>query len=125
MAAPLPQPRRGQIWLVVFPGDPDGKSRRPVLIVSTDNRNTHPRASTVLAIPFSTSLTDYPTHIRMQPGETGLTDISELQPENISAVRKDMLVPMPGTRTLNERTIRSLARGVVLSMGVQPKELPE
>ena len=89
----LPEPRRGQIWFVLFPSDPPGKYRRPVLIVSTDRRNTHPNASTVLAIPFSTTLTDVPIHLRLPPGETGLPEPSELQPENISTIRKDTLVP--------------------------------
>jgi mRNA-degrading endonuclease toxin of MazEF toxin-antitoxin module len=119
----LPQPRRGQIWSAVFPGDPPGKFVRPVLIVSTDARNTHPRASTVLAVPFSTTLTDVPTHIRLQPGESGLEHASELQPENISVLRKETLRPRPGTRTVSEDIIRRLARNVVLSMGVQPKDI--
>src|ERR1700685_4340956 len=113
----LPQPRRGQIWFVQLPSDPPGKSSRPVLIVSADGRNSHPRASTVLVIPFSTTLSDIPTHIRLQPGETGLDYPSELQPENISTIRKEALIPRSGTRTLSERTIRLLARNVVLSLG--------
>jgi len=119
----LPEPRRGQIWFVLFPSDPPGKYRRPVLIVSTDRRNTHPNASTVLAIPFSTTLTELPIHIRLQPGETGLPEPSELQPENISTIRKDTLVPAPGTRTLSESILQTLARNVVFAMGVQPKDI--
>ena len=119
----LPQPRRGQIWLVAFPSDPPGKLSRPVLIVSPDGRNTHPRASTVLVVPFSTTLTGIPTHIRLQPGETGLDETSELQPENISTVRKESLRPKPGTRILGERVLKLLARNVVLSMGIQPRDI--
>jgi mRNA interferase MazF len=120
---PLPQPRRGQIWSVAFPSDPPGKFSRPVLIVSPDGRNTHPRASTVLVIPFSTTLSDIPTHIRLQPGETGLNHPSELQPENISTVRKETVRPRPGTRTVSEKIMLTLARSVVLSMGIQPKDI--
>jgi mRNA-degrading endonuclease toxin of MazEF toxin-antitoxin module len=57
--------------------------------------NTHPGASTVLAVPLSTALNDFPLHIRLQPGETGLQEISELQPENISVITKDSLIPNP------------------------------
>ena len=121
--AALPQPRRGQIWFVPFPSDPPGKGRRPVLIVSPDARNTHPQASTVLVVPFSTSLSNIPTHIRLEPGETGLPQASELQPENISTVRKEFLQQEPGTRTLASHIIGTVARNVVFAMGLQPREL--
>lgn len=120
-----PSPKRGEIWYVSFPTDPPGKFRRPVLIVSTDKRNSHPRANTVLVIPFSTTLSEHPLNIRFQPGATGLPETCELQPANISAVRKEALAVAPGTRTLSNRVIRDLARGVVWSMGVQPKDILE
>lgn len=119
----FPQPRRGQIWFVAFPSDPPGKSARPVLIVSTDARNAHPRAETVLAVPFSTTVTDFPIHVRLKPGETGLPETSELQPENISVVRKQSLRPAPNSRTLGEAILRRVARSVVLCMGIQPKDI--
>lgn len=123
MVTPLPQPRRGQIWFVSLPTDPPGKSSRPVLIVSTDGRNAHPRAETVLVVPFSTTLTDLPVHIRLQPGETGLQATSELQPENVSVVRKQALMPAQSTRILGESVLCRVARNVVLAMGVQPKDI--
>jgi mRNA-degrading endonuclease toxin of MazEF toxin-antitoxin module len=119
----LPQPRRGQIWFVNFPSDPPGKRARPVLIVSSDGRNTHPHASTVLVVPFSTTLTGIPAHLRLAPGETGLAEISELQPENVTTIRKEILQPAPGTRMLAERILRVVARNVVFAMGLQPREL--
>ena len=122
---PLPQPRRGQIWYARFPGDPAGKNPRPVVVVSADRRNTHPRATTVLAVPLSTTLTDFPLHIRLQPGETGLREISELQPQNISVITKDSLLPNPGARLLSERILRIIARNVVKSMGIQPADIQD
>ena len=119
----LPQTRQGEIWTVPFPGDPPGKGPRYVVIVSIDRRNTHPNAQTVLVIPLSTTLTDMPTHIRLQPGETGLREISELQAESISTVRKESLRSRPGLRTLSTATIRKLARAVILAMGLQPKDI--
>jgi mRNA-degrading endonuclease toxin of MazEF toxin-antitoxin module len=64
-----------------------------------------------------------PTHIRLQPGETGLREISELQAESISTVRKESLRSRPGLRTLSTATIRKLARAVILAMGLQPKDI--
>jgi mRNA-degrading endonuclease toxin of MazEF toxin-antitoxin module len=121
--AGLPQPRRGEIWEVTFPGDPPRYPARPVLIVSSDKRNEHQRAATVLAVPFSTTLTAYPTHIRLSPGETGLAETSELQPEQVSAVRKENLRARPGTRTQSEAVIKLVARNIVFALGIQPKDI--
>jgi mRNA-degrading endonuclease toxin of MazEF toxin-antitoxin module len=121
--ADLPQASRGEIWDVDFPSDPLGKVRRPVLIVSPNGRNKHPRATTVLVVPFSTTLSEYPTHIRLASGETGLGETSELQPEQITAVRKEYLRPKPGTRTQAESVITRVVRNVVFSLGVQPKDI--
>lgn len=121
--ADLPQPLRGEIWDVDFPSDPQGKGPRPVLIVSTDLRNKHPKATTVLVVPFSMTLTNYPTHIRLMSGETGLPETSELQPEQITAVRKEFLKPRAGMRTQAESIIRFIAKSVVFALGVLPKDL--
>jgi hypothetical protein len=77
--ATFPQPKRGEIWFVKFPSDPPEKNPRPVVIVSVDARNQHPRAETVLVVPLSTTLRDSPTHIRLQPGETGLGEACDIQ----------------------------------------------
>jgi mRNA-degrading endonuclease toxin of MazEF toxin-antitoxin module len=121
--ADLPKPLRGEIWDVDFPSDPPGKGPRPVLIVSTNFRNTHLKASTVLVVPFTTTLSDVPTHIRLGPGETGLPETSELRPEEISSVRKEYLKPRQGTRTQAAGVIVSIAKSVVFALGVQPKEI--
>lgn len=119
----LPQPLRGEIWDVEFPSDPPGKGPRPVLIVSTEARNKHPKANTVLVVPFTTTLSGYPTHIALAPGQTGLPAASELQPELISAVRKEYLKHRVGTRTQPESVIRRVAKNLVFSLGVQPKDI--
>ncbi|MGH2508389.1 MAG: type II toxin-antitoxin system PemK/MazF family toxin [Ktedonobacteraceae bacterium] len=119
----LPQPLRGEIWNIDFPSDPPGKGPRPVLIVSPNVRNRHPKATTVLVVPFSMTTSDYPTHIRLTPGETGLPEISELQPEQITAVRKEYLKTRAGTRTQAESIIKLVAKNVIFALGVQPKDI--
>ena len=119
----LPQPSCGEIWDVDFPSDPPGKGPRPVLIVSTDVRNKHPKASTVLVVPFSTTLSNLPIHIRLSAGQTGLPEVSELQPENISAVRKEYLRVRGGTRPQSKGVILTIAKNLVCSLGLQPKGL--
>jgi mRNA-degrading endonuclease toxin of MazEF toxin-antitoxin module len=120
---PLPQPLRGEIWDVDFPSDPPGKGPRPVLIISPDGRNRHPKATTVLVVPFSTTMTDYPTHIRLSSGQTGLPGTSEIQPEQITAVRKEYLKARSGTRTQAESVIALVAKNVLFALGVQPKDV--
>lgn len=119
----LPRPRRGQIWFVPVPSDPPGKGKRPALVVSTDLRNTHPQASTVLVVPFSTTLTGLPIHLPFRSAETGLPFDSELQPENIQTVRKEWLQHDANTRTLGDHVMREVAKFVALAMGVQPKDI--
>ena len=61
MSNPQPvQPHQGEIWFVRIPTDPPDKNARPVIVVSLDARNQHPRASTVLVVP----LIDDPERIR-------------------------------------------------------------
>jgi len=42
-------PLRGEIWWAHFDSDEQDKNR-PAVIVSTNERNAHPRADTVLAL---------------------------------------------------------------------------
>lgn len=118
------QPRRGEIWFVRMPSDPSDKSARPVVVVSLNARNLHPRASTVLVVPLSTTLRALDTHVRLEPGESGLAEASEAQAENITTVRKESLAPSRSRlRTIRASRLRQIARGVVLAMGVLPGEL--
>jgi mRNA-degrading endonuclease toxin of MazEF toxin-antitoxin module len=111
-------PRQGEIWWVHFATDESGKNR-PAVIVSTDGRNSHPRADTVLAIPLSTSVHQPgPWHLLLRAGESGLREDSVAWAENIGTVRKDQLKePVPGHRPLTHTQICKLAGLVRLAMG--------
>jgi len=115
-------PLRGEIWFVPLPTDPPGKQQRPVVIVSTDDRNKHPKADTVLVVPFSTStLKDVPTHLYLSPGETGL-EMSVLKAEDITVVRKQTLSESrTRLRTLSNSRICELAEKVKIAMGCLSK----
>lgn len=112
-------PRRGDIWFTHWPTDPPGKGPRPVIIVSVDFRNAHPRALTVLAVPLSTSIhRAQPMHQVLSAGETGLTADSIALAENISTVRKEsLIVPDSPLRTVSNRRICELAEKVKAAMG--------
>lgn len=112
-------PLRGEIWWTQFPTDPPDKGRRPVIVVSIDGRNCHPRANTVLVIPLSTSIhKPSPTHLLLRAGETGLREDSVAMADGICTVSRAQLAePVQGHRPLTSRQICTLASLVRLAMG--------
>jgi mRNA-degrading endonuclease toxin of MazEF toxin-antitoxin module len=116
-------PLRGEIWWVQLPTDPPDKGKRTVLVVSSNGRNAHPRATTLLVVPLSTSIhKESPTHTLLQPGETGLREASVAQSENVTVVHKDSVKePVDGTRTLTHTKICEIADKVKIAMGCLAK----
>jgi mRNA-degrading endonuclease toxin of MazEF toxin-antitoxin module len=115
---PTRQPQRGEIWFVKLPSDPPEKNERPVVIVSIEARNAHERATTVLVVPLSTTPPRLPTHIALAPGETGLSEPSTAQAENVTTVRKASLhEPRHRLRRLTEGTLEKIAKAVQIAMG--------
>jgi len=114
-------PRQGEIWWTNLPTDPPEKGRRPVVIVSPDGRNQHPRANSVMVIPLSTSIHLLrPAHLLLRMGETGLAADSAAQADNVSTVRKEVLVPpRPGQRTLTHTKVCELSKLVRFAMGCE------
>lgn len=112
-------PRRGEVWWIHLPTDPPDKSPRPVIVVSPDARNQHPRATTVLVIPLSSSIhRPGPSHVLLRMGETGLPADSLAQPDSISVVfRSELRQPNPAQRVLSCHRICQLAKLVESAMG--------
>ena len=122
MTAELPAPGRGELWFAVMPTDPEGKTSRPVAVVSMNARNKNPRANTVLVVPLSTSLPRLPTHIELPPGETGL-ERSILRCEDLTVMKKEWLRrPTTSLRPLSEARMRQVGMMVLLAMGISPPE---
>ena len=119
----MPSPQRGEIWFTKLPTDPPEKGKRPVVIVSIDARNNHPRASTVLVVPLSTSVhkDEIPTHLVLEPGQTGLRERVIAKADDVSVVWKGELdAARERLRTLSSSQICELARKVELAMGCSP-----
>ena len=112
-------PRRGEIWWTRFPTDPPDKGRRPVVVVSADGRNCHPRSNTVLVVPLSTSIhKSRPADLFLRAGETGLREDCVAQADNICTVRRaDMDGRVQGHRPVTNAQICRLADLVRLAMG--------
>ncbi|MFZ0285613.1 MAG: type II toxin-antitoxin system PemK/MazF family toxin [Terriglobales bacterium] len=111
-------PLRGEIWYVKLPTDPPDKPERPVVIVSLDTRNRHPRANTVMVAPLTGSVEhEVATHVRLSPGETGL-NLSCIKGEDVTVVRKESLVePRHPLRTLSNTRVCEIAEKVCVAMG--------
>lgn len=116
-------PLRGEIWFTKIPTDPPEKGRRPVVIVSTNARNNHVRANTVLVVPLSTSVQEsgVPTHLNLEPGESGLGERMVAKAEDVSVIRKESLEPArQQLRNLSNLQICKLAQMVAIAMACQP-----
>ena len=117
----MPSPQRGEIWFTKLPTDPPEKGKRPVVIVSINARNNHPRASTVLVVPLSTSVhkDEIPTHLLLEPGQTGLRVVAKA--EDVAPVWKvELNPPRERLRILSSQQVCDLARMVELAMGCSP-----
>ena len=112
---PVRNPLRGEIWLVQL--DPP----RPVVIVSLDVRNCHPRADTVLVIPLTPRTKVAPTHILLPASETGLRVDCAARAEDITVVRKrNLQQPQTRLRQLDDKRLCELASKVSIAMGCRP-----
>jgi mRNA-degrading endonuclease toxin of MazEF toxin-antitoxin module len=120
MTPVLPRmPSRGEIWWTNLPTDPPDKGKRPVIVVSPDGRNHHPRSNSVLVVPLSTSThLMRPAHLLLRMGETGLSADSSAQADNIATVRRERLSePHPQQRKLSNGKVCELAALVRAAMG--------
>jgi mRNA-degrading endonuclease toxin of MazEF toxin-antitoxin module len=115
-------PLRGEIWYVHLPTDPPNKPPRPVVIVSHDARNRHPRADSVMVAPLTGAVErEVETRIRLSPGETGLHP-SSICAEDITVVQKlSLQEPRTPLRTLSNSRICQIADVVRIAMGCAPK----
>lgn len=90
--------RRGDVWLVDF-GDPVGREqsgRRPAVVVSADPLNES-RAGVVIVIPCTTTRRGLPSHIEIEPGRSGLDDVSYAKCEDVKSVSEQRLVTRLGS----------------------------
>jgi mRNA-degrading endonuclease toxin of MazEF toxin-antitoxin module len=74
-------------------------------------------------VPLSTSVhkDEIPTHLVLEPGQTGLRERVVAKAEDVSAVWKAELDAAPDRlRTLSSHQICELARKVELAMGCSP-----
>ena len=86
-------PRRGEVWLVDF-GEPVGREQagvRPAVVVSTDALNDGP-AGVIFVVPVTSARRDLPSHIEIEPGESGLDHASYAKCEDVKSVSERRLI---------------------------------
>jgi mRNA interferase MazF len=84
---------RGEIWLVDF-GDPVGHEqagKRPAVVISADPLNDSP-AGVVVVIPITTMYRGLPKHVEIDPGSSGLDEISYAKCEDIKSISEQRLI---------------------------------
>ena len=90
--------RRGEIWLVDL-GEPIGREqagRRPAVIVSADRLNESP-AGVVIVVPCTTTYRGLPSHVELDPENSGLHAVSYAKCEDVKSVSDQRLVARLGT----------------------------
>ena len=108
-------PKRGEMWWVSFPDDPQV---RPALVVSTDARNEF--ANSVLAVPVTTNLRPSPTHVRLPAGTGGLSVDSMARSENVSYIHKSRLDSGPLGNAVSSRHMREVEAALQIALGLSP-----
>lgn len=106
--------RRGEVWLVDF-GEPIGHEqgyRRPAVVISADQLNRS-RAELAVVLPVTTTRRGLPSHIEIEPGDSGLSHTSYAKTEDIKSVSTQRLIRRLGAvsaERLNraERALRLL-----------------
>lgn len=92
--------QRGDVWLVDF-GEPIGHEqgyRRPAVVISEDQLN-HSRAGLAVVLPVTTTRRGLPSHIEIEPGDSGLSETSYAKAEDIKSVSTQRLVRRLGAVT--------------------------
>jgi mRNA interferase MazF len=89
--------RRGEIWLVDF-GPSVGREQagvRPAVIVSADPLNDGP-SGVIIVVPLTSSRRGLPSHVEVEPGLSGLDEISYAKGEDVKSISDLRLVTRLG-----------------------------
>lgn len=108
-------PRRGEIWSVRIPGQPDDQHQpRPALVVSADVRNRI--ADDLIVVPIFSLGAAGPTHVRLARGSGGIKKDSVLFCEAITTLDRDFLTRGPWGDPVAPDVIAAVIRAVRRSL---------
>src|SRR6266568_3117481 len=103
--APLPSPRRGEIWDVNWsPGrGAEQQGTRPALIIQNDRGNSSPTYPLTIVASMSRTEREIPLHVRIAPSEeNGLTNFTDVKCEQLITIEKSRLLRRRGYITSEE-----------------------
>lgn len=96
----MPDPiGRGEVWLIDL-GEPMGHEAgftRPGLVISDERANRH---GLVVVCPIGRAKRGYPTRVEIEPGTSGLHEVSYVQVEQVRTVSADRLLRRVGSADL-------------------------
>jgi mRNA interferase MazF len=90
-------PSRGEVWLVELSPTRrhEQAGRRPALVVSVDLFNEGP-AGLVVVLPITSKGKGVSFHVRMEPPEAGLRQVSFVKCEDVRSVSRERLIELYG-----------------------------
>ena len=103
--------RRGEVWLVDL-GEPVGREqagRRPAVVVSADPLNES-LAGVVIVVPCTTSWRELPSHVELDPKESGLDEVTYAKCEDVKSVSERRLVARLGA--VNDEALFAITRAL-------------
>ncbi len=109
-------PRRGEIWLVYTPGQPeDPHQPRPALIVSENVRNR--LADDAIVVPIFSAGRLGPTRVPLAAGTGGIPHDSVLFCEEITTIADDFLKDGPLGPPVPAAVLHAVLRAVRRALG--------
>jgi mRNA-degrading endonuclease toxin of MazEF toxin-antitoxin module len=115
-------PRRGEIWLVETPNQPDDPHQpRPALVVSEDYRNS--RSDDIVLIPIFSSRRLGPTRVAIRAGVGGLSHNSILYCEEIVTLHRSFVIDEPLGDVVSPSLMGRVVRAVRRALGEVVPEL--
>jgi mRNA interferase MazF len=99
------------VWLVDF-GTPIGREqagRRPAVVVSADPLNDS-SAGVLIVVPCTTTPRGLPSHIELEPGSSGLTEVSYAKCEDVRSLSDRRLIARLGE--VNPEASHALSRAL-------------
>jgi len=112
----LAVPRRGEVWLVLTPGQPDDPHQpRPALVVSDDVRNR--MTDDLIVVPLFSRGRLGPTRVPLLAGAAGLDRESIVFCEEITTIDRDFLKRGPLGERLPQPEMDAVVRGIMRAVG--------
>lgn len=111
-------PRRGEIFLADL--DPvvghEQSGRRPFMVLSLQHMNRAP-AGLVIGVPLTS--TEWPSklHVRIEPGESGLSRVSYAMPEMVRSISTERFGRYLGRADRKPFELASARAGFLIGLG--------